>query len=107
VSEIQCVVPEGKTINQLTVAELSWCSKRLGVDVLVAVTEHGHPDRSLALAYVATAWKKRVEPKTEVAEFTGLEFSDLMRALGMGREVEEEPAEAEEIETNPTDSALE
>lgn len=108
--EIECVVPEGKSATNLTVAELSWCSKRLGTDVLSAVSDNRSPDRAMGFAYVATAWARRGDPKVEVARFSAMELPELMQALGMGRDDAETPADAvdqDDPETNPTDSALE
>lgn len=104
-TEIEIVVPEGKSLNQLTVAELSWCSKRLGSDVLTAVTDKTSPDRAMAFAYVATAWARRADPKVEISRFAELEFGELMQALGMRRKPDAPPAAEEDVQTNPTDSA--
>lgn len=103
--ETEIVVPEGKSLNQLTVAELSWCSKRLGSDVLTAVSEKTSPDRAMAFAYVATAWARRADPKVEISKFAEMEFGQLMEALGMRRDRKTTPAAEEDVEANPTDSA--
>jgi hypothetical protein len=100
------VVPAGKSVTDLTVAELSWCSKRIGSDVISAIADSQSPDRIIALAYVATAWARREDPKVEVSRFTALGFHDLCLAIGMVDD-DETPADDAEIDENPTDSALE
>jgi hypothetical protein len=78
----ESLVPAGKRSTDLTVAELAYASRKLRVDVLSALVPRengdGHPERGMALAYVALLWKRRTDPACKIEEFTSLEFGELM-----------------------------
>jgi hypothetical protein len=107
----ESLVPAGKRSTDLTVAELAYASRKLRVDVLSALVPRengdGHPERAMALAYVALLWKRRIDPACKIEEFTGLEFSELMALLATDDETTEDDGPemeslAEEIAANPT-----
>jgi hypothetical protein len=106
----ESLVPEGKRLTNLTVAELDYASKRLGVNALTALTPDAttgepHPRREMALAVVALVWARRQDPAAKLETFTGMELPELMRKLGMGRTAkEEEPVNVDINDPSPSPS---
>lgn len=92
----ESLVPEGKRLTNLTVAELDYASKRLGVNALTALTPNDktgepHPRREMALAVIALVWARRKDPAAKLETYSELELADLMPLLGMNRDAAEEP----------------
>lgn len=99
------LVPEGKRITNLTVQELDYASKRLGVNVMTALMlddkKEPHPRQAMALAVVALCWARRTRPSAQLEEFTSLEFSELTALLYPKTD---EPAP--EINVDPSDPSV-
>lgn len=98
------LVPAGKSMQQLSVGELDWCSRQIKHDILDAIGGDGPGSmhRVKALSLIALCWAKRQDPKAKLDDFTALEFPELMELLET-----DEPDEAPDFEANPTDGASE
>jgi hypothetical protein len=99
---VEPLIPEGKRITSLTVAELDYASKRLGMNVITALStnEQGEPHQrqAYALAVVALCWARRRNPAAKLEEFTNLELGELTERLGVRKSTPEE-----ELNIDPTD----
>lgn len=106
----ESLIPAGKKATDLTVLELAYASRKIKVDVLSAMAERedgGHPERGMALAYIALLWARRQNPSAKIEEFTSLTFNELMEKLATDTpdEDSEEPDDLNEaIAENPTES---
>ena len=100
------LVPEGKRATNLTVAELDYASKRLGVNVLRALAPDDagepHPRREMALAVLALVWARRQDPTVKLEEFSGLELGEVTRLLGFKRPITEPNVDADDPSHSPS-----
>lgn len=99
-------IPAGKDpIDDLSVRELALVSRQIGCDVTAAVASDKDGKRWDALPRLVWLWAKRQDPTAKLDPFMDWTANQLMAALGMDDEPDDDGDE--EIEANPTDSAPE
>lgn len=99
-SDVPVLVPEGKSLTDLTMGELDTASRHLQADVLECVA--GGPQRYGAFIELAAIWAKRSGDTTRgtalVERFRGYTTDELFHALRM----DEKPAAVDGVD--PTQS---
>lgn len=89
-------------LDQLTIAELDACSRKLGTDVVTAIHE-GTADRWAALAIVAHAMAARTDPTASLSTYRQMTPAELSSALGLDDTAEDPVTDpAAEVAANPT-----
>lgn len=82
-SDVPVVVPEGKSMVDLTMGELDASSFQLKADISACLAKEEPGKFYAALIELAYRWAKRTDPKAKRETFREYDMDDMSRALRM------------------------